>query len=108
MQDVKENIEEQYWQAVVEKDSSANGTFYVAVRSTGVYCKPSCPSRQPKRENVSFYVSPEAAEQAGYRACKRCRPRETAQAASVPGGLLDLAVPDQRVDRIVAEHVPDL
>ena len=81
MQDVKDVIEEQYWQAVVEKDSSANGTFYVAVRSTGVYCKPSCPSRQPKRENVSFYVSPEAAEQAGYRACKRCRPRETAQAS---------------------------
>ncbi len=76
MQDVKDVIEEQYWQAVVEKDSSANGTFYVAVRSTGVYCKPSCPSRRPKRENVSFYASPEAAEQAGYRACKRCRPRD--------------------------------
>jgi len=80
MQDVKDVIEEQYWQAVIAKDSRANGTFFVGVRSTGVYCKPSCPSRQPKRENVSFFPSPEAAEQAGYRACKRCHPRDIGQA----------------------------
>ncbi len=98
MQDVKENIEEQYWQAVVEKDSSANGTFYVAVRSTGVYCKPSCPSRRPKRENVSFYASPEAAEQAGYRACKRCRPRETAQTDP----QVEIA---QRICRYIEQHL---
>lgn len=98
MQDVKDVIEEQYWQAVVGKDSSANGTFYVAVRSTGVYCKPSCPSRRPKRENVSFYASPEAAEQAGYRACKRCRPREMAQVDP----QVEIA---QRVCRYIEQHL---
>lgn len=98
MQDVKDVIEEQYWQAVVERDSSANGTFFVAVRSTGIYCKPLCPSRRPKRENVSFYTSPEEAEQAGYRACKRCRPRETAQADP----QVEIA---QRICRYIEQHL---
>ena len=98
MQEVKENIEEQYWQAVVEKDSRANDTFFVAVRTTGVYCKPSCPSRRPKRENVSFYTSPEAAEQAGYRACKRCHPRESAQADP----QVEIA---QRISRYIEQHL---
>src|SRR5712692_1451415 len=80
VKDTKEAIEEQYWQAVVERDSRADGTFFVAVRSTGIYCKPSCPSRRPKRKNVMFFTSPEEAEQAGYRPCKRCRPREIGQA----------------------------
>jgi AraC family transcriptional regulator of adaptative response/methylated-DNA-[protein]-cysteine methyltransferase len=54
--DVKDTIEDQYWQAVVERDSRADGTFFVAVRSTGIYCKPSCPSRRPKRENVTLFT----------------------------------------------------
>ena len=67
--------EEAKWQAVVGKDSRADGDFVFAVSSTGVYCRPSCPSRRPRRENVSFHALPEAAEQAGFRACKRCKPR---------------------------------
>src|SRR2546421_4272426 len=87
MQHVKDNIEAQYWQAFMERDSSANGTFFVAVRSTGIYCKPSCPSKRPKRENVMFFTSPEAAEQAGFFACKRCPPREGGE-GDPHGGLL--------------------
>ena len=68
--------EEAYWQAVMERDGRANGTFVYAVRSTGVYCKPSCPSRRPRREQVLFFAEPAEAEQAGFRACRRCQPRE--------------------------------
>lgn len=62
------------WSAFAARDTAADGRFVVAVTSTGIYCKPSCPARRPKRENVRFYPVPEAAEQAGYRACRRCRP----------------------------------
>jgi len=62
------------WEAVRRRDSSYDGVFFVAVKTTGVYCRPSCKSRPPKRENVSFFPSAEAAERAGFRACKRCRP----------------------------------
>src|SRR5579863_290004 len=98
MHDVMNEIEEQYWQAFMERDSRADGTFFVAVRSTGIYCKPSCPSRRPKRENVVFFALPEAAEQAGYRACKRCHPRETAQADS----QVELA---QSICRYIEQHL---
>jgi len=67
-------VEEQFWQAVQMRDASCDGLFYYAVRTTGVYCRPGCASRQPKRENVSFFALPEAARQAGFRACKRCKP----------------------------------
>jgi AraC family transcriptional regulator of adaptative response/methylated-DNA-[protein]-cysteine methyltransferase len=63
------------WNAVLARDASRDGSFVFAVRSTGIYCRPSCPARRPKREQVKFFSLPEAAEQAGFRACKRCRPR---------------------------------
>jgi AraC family transcriptional regulator of adaptative response/methylated-DNA-[protein]-cysteine methyltransferase len=69
--------EDTYWQAVMEHDSRANGTFVYAVRSTGIYCKPSCPSRRPERRQVVFFTEPAAAEQAGFRACQRCLPQES-------------------------------
>jgi AraC family transcriptional regulator, regulatory protein of adaptative response / methylated-DNA-[protein]-cysteine methyltransferase len=62
------------WQAVVRRDAAADGSFFYAVRTTGVVCRPSCPSRQARRENVSFFDTLAAAEEAGYRPCKRCRP----------------------------------
>ena len=68
------DVEERFWQAVRTRDASFDGLFYYAVRTTGVYCRPGCASRQPKRENVSFFALPEAARQAGFRACKRCKP----------------------------------
>src|SRR5271168_4235986 len=63
------------WRAVQTRDRGADGTFVYAVRSTGIYCRPSCPSRKPRREQVEFFPLPEAAEQRGFRACLRCRPR---------------------------------
>lgn len=62
------------WRAVCARDRDADGRFVYAVRTTGVYCRPSCPSRRARRENVSFFAAPAAALAAGYRACKRCRP----------------------------------
>ena len=70
-----QNHERQWWQAVQARDSSQDGSFVFAVSSTGVYCRPSCPSKRPRRENVSFFRQPEEAEKAGFRACLRCRPK---------------------------------
>jgi AraC family transcriptional regulator, regulatory protein of adaptative response / methylated-DNA-[protein]-cysteine methyltransferase len=62
------------WQAVSERDRQADGAFFFAVRTTGVFCRPSCASRAPRRENVEFFTTTDAAERAGYRPCKRCQP----------------------------------
>jgi AraC family transcriptional regulator of adaptative response/methylated-DNA-[protein]-cysteine methyltransferase len=75
------------WEAVKRRDRAADGAFYYSVRTTGVYCRPSCGARLPRRENVGFHASPAAAEKAGFRPCRRCRPTEAAlaerQAAAV-------------------------
>ena len=63
-----------WWDAMRRRDPAYDGAFFVAVRTTGVYCRPSCKSRPARRENVSFFPTAGAAERAGYRACKRCRP----------------------------------
>lgn len=63
------------WEAVVARAPHADGRFVFAVRTTGIYCRPSCPARRPRRENVEFFDGPDAAESAGYRACRRCDPR---------------------------------
>ncbi|MGC2516931.1 MAG: Ada metal-binding domain-containing protein, partial [Terriglobales bacterium] len=68
-------IEDRRWQAVVGRDGSLDGTFVFGVSSTGVFCRPSCPAKRPRRENVSFFDHALQAEQAGYRACLRCRPK---------------------------------
>lgn len=62
------------WQAVVARDRSRDGQFVYSVRTTGVYCRPSCGARRAKPENVRFHDTPAAAEQAGFRPCRRCRP----------------------------------
>lgn len=66
------------WRAVVERDRTADGAFVYGVRSTHIYCRPSCPSRRPRPDRVTFYPTPEAAEAVGYRACRRCHPRRVA------------------------------
>ncbi|MGH9747390.1 MAG: bifunctional DNA-binding transcriptional regulator/O6-methylguanine-DNA methyltransferase Ada [Candidatus Acidiferrales bacterium] len=63
------------WRAVQSRDRAADGIFVYGVRSTGIYCRPSCPSRKPRPEQVVFFPLPEAAEQEGFRACRRCKPR---------------------------------
>lgn len=63
-----------FWQACLDKDARYDGKFVLAVVTTGIYCRPACPARKPKRENVMFFALPELAQQAGFRACKRCHP----------------------------------
>ena len=65
------------WEAVRRRDPVALGAFVYSVRTTGVYCRPSCPARLPRRENVRFHATGAEAEQAGFRPCKRCRPNAT-------------------------------
>src|SRR6266446_5131432 len=64
------------WQAVRRRDRAADGMFYYSVRTTGVYCRPSCAARLPRRENVGFHETCAEAERAGFRPCRRCRPNE--------------------------------
>ncbi len=68
------------WRAVLARDRRFDGAFVYAVRSTGIYCRPSCASRRPRRTQVTFFPIPEAAEREGYRACLRCRPAEAKSA----------------------------
>ncbi len=68
------------WRAVVAHDRRADGEFVYAVGSTGIYCRPSCPSRRPRREVVTFFDAPADAERAGFRACRRCKPHDAAVA----------------------------
>jgi len=71
-----EQDQERLWAAVLEKDGSYDGKFVFAVRSTGIYCRPSCPARRPRRDRVAFFPFPELAEHAGFRACLRCKPNQ--------------------------------
>jgi AraC family transcriptional regulator of adaptative response/methylated-DNA-[protein]-cysteine methyltransferase len=64
------------WAAVLRRDRSADGVFYFSVRTTGIFCRPSCPSRRPRRENVRFHPTLAAAQAAGFRPCRRCKPME--------------------------------
>lgn len=73
--------DEDRWTAVRRRDVQADGAFYYSVDTTGVYCRPSCAARLARRENVRFHLTPDAAEKAGFRACKRCRPNQPALAA---------------------------
>ena len=93
-------VEQQFWSAVASRARSADGAFVYAVTTTGVYCRPSCPSRRPRRENVQFFPLPEAAERAGYRPCRRCRPQE--QKASDPA-----AQRVRRACRLIDEALTD-
>lgn len=73
------STEDARWAAVMARDKTQDGRFYYSVRTTGVYCRPSCGARRPLRENVAFFDAPAAAEAAGFRACKRCKPRGPAR-----------------------------
>ncbi len=70
--------DEPLWRAVLDRDTRFDGRVFFGVRSTGIYCRPSCPARRPHREQVVFFRIPEAAESAGFRSCRRCHPRNTA------------------------------
>ena len=77
------------WRIALAKDRRFDGQFVTGVHSTGIYCRPSCPARAPKRENVRFYASPTEAEAAGLRACKRCRPNDVARDEAAVRAAID-------------------
>ena len=91
------------WAAVLARDPQADDTFFYAVRTTGVYCRPSCPARRAKPENVAFYGSCEAAEHAGFRPCKRCQPRAPSLADRRAATVARIC---EFIER--AEHTPSL
>jgi len=70
--EIQEQTSEEMWQSVLTRDSTSDGRFVYAVTSTGIYCRPTCPSRRPSPQRVSFFTAPYEAENAGFRACKRC------------------------------------
>jgi AraC family transcriptional regulator of adaptative response/methylated-DNA-[protein]-cysteine methyltransferase len=93
------------WAAFAVRDRAQDGRFLVAVRTTGIYCKPSCAARRPLRENVEFFADAEAARAAGYRACLRCRPDEEGrdrEAVARSLELLDAAEQPLRLDELAA------
>jgi AraC family transcriptional regulator of adaptative response/methylated-DNA-[protein]-cysteine methyltransferase len=94
---------EKRWNAVLERNAEFDGSFVYAVSSTGIYCRPSCPARQAKRESVSFFDDGGVAQNAGFRACKRCRPDESS-VADRNARLVEIAC--RRIES--AESEPDL
>lgn len=91
------------WHAICERDATRDGQFVFAVRSTGVYCRPSCPARRPLRHNVSFHPNALSAEQAGFRPCKRCSPK-----GASPAQQLDALVAAACRLLVDAEKTPSL
>src|SRR6202158_3077609 len=75
-----------YWRATITRDGRADGTFVLAVRSTHIYCRPSCPARRPLRRNVVFFQTGAEAEKQGFRPCRRCKPNEVAGGGGLGGG----------------------
>ncbi|MGB6384251.1 MAG: bifunctional DNA-binding transcriptional regulator/O6-methylguanine-DNA methyltransferase Ada [Terriglobales bacterium] len=92
-------INDHRWQAVLDRDSSRDGAFVFAVSSTGIFCRPSCPAKRPRRENVSFFNHALEAEQSGYRACLRCRPK------AVDGDPQSAQV--RAICRYIEQHIED-
>ena len=82
-QTIDAKAEASYWRATQARDARADGTFVLAVRSTHIYCRPSCPARRPLRRNVVFFSTQEEAEKNGYRACLRCKPNQISSAVSL-------------------------
>jgi AraC family transcriptional regulator, regulatory protein of adaptative response / methylated-DNA-[protein]-cysteine methyltransferase len=93
------HVDESRWKAVLARDASWDGAFVFAVSSTGVFCRPSCPAKRPRRENVRFFPGPEQAQKAGYRACLRCRPK-----AADGNGTLEIV---KSVCRYIEQHLDE-
>ncbi|MBX7527307.1 bifunctional transcriptional activator/DNA repair enzyme AdaA [Qipengyuania vesicularis] len=98
MADTKPLTDDERWRIALAKDRRFDGVFVTGVHSTGIYCRPSCPARPPKRENVRFYSDCEAAEAAGLRACKRCAPdQQSREEAAVLAALKVLREAEEMV-----------
>jgi AraC family transcriptional regulator of adaptative response/methylated-DNA-[protein]-cysteine methyltransferase len=97
---VVQAIDDERWDRVLRRDGAADGKFVYAVTSTGVFCRPSCPSRRPGRDRVRFFDTTAAAEHAGFRACRRCRPTSAVGSPSVVDAI-------RRVSRYLTEHADE-
>ncbi|GGY98370.1 bifunctional DNA-binding transcriptional regulator/O6-methylguanine-DNA methyltransferase Ada [Novosphingobium colocasiae] len=86
----EDDLEVRRWQAVLARDRSWDGRFVTGVLTTGIYCRPSCPARHPRRENVAFFAAPQDAEAAGLRACLRCRPQDLSRDEIAVGRAIEL------------------
>ena len=80
---VPRQVADRYWDATLARDARADGAFFCAVRSTQVYCRPSCPARRPLRSNTLFFQTTRDAEREGYRPCRRCKPNEIPEAVRI-------------------------
>ena len=106
--DMRERLahDDERWQAVVDRDRSAAGRFFYSVATTGVYCRPGCAARRPRRENVRFHATREEAERAGFRPCRRCRPHEPSlaerrtEAVAAACRLIDAAAEPPSLDAL--------
>ena len=96
---IADQMKARRWQAVVDRDGALDGTFVFGVSSTGIFCRPSCPAKRPRRQNVSFFDHALQAEQAGYRACLRCRPK------AVDGNPQSALV--RAMCRYIEQHIAD-
>lgn len=92
-------LEDERWQSVLDRNSGQDGAFVFAVRSTGIYCRPSCPARRPRRAQVRFFGHPDEAEGAGFRACLRCHPSSPANDPR-PAWV-------GRICRLIEQHLDD-
>jgi AraC family transcriptional regulator, regulatory protein of adaptative response / methylated-DNA-[protein]-cysteine methyltransferase len=102
-QQAAEVVQSPRWAAIVARDASSDGKFYYSVKTTGVYCRPSCAARTPRPENVTFYSTVQAAEKEGFRPCKRCRPNGASRAEEQTRRVAELC---QLLER--AEPTPSL
>ncbi|AKP33782.1 6-O-methylguanine DNA methyltransferase [Yersinia aleksiciae] len=104
-----DNTQDPRWVAVMTRDKAADGQFVYAVKTTGIYCRPSCPSRRAKAEHIEFFADNHAAEQAGYRPCKRCQPTQLplalqhAEKISQACRLIEQAETPLKLDELAAE-----
>lgn len=96
--------EETLWQAILNRDTNFDGKLFYGVRSTNIYCRPTCPSRKPNRSQVTFFNSPEAAENQGFRPCKRCQP----QNATVDNPARDKVIAACRYIEGECDRIPTL
>lgn len=103
------NVKDPRWAAIINRDKTADGLFVYAVKTTGIYCRPSCPSRRAKAEHIEFFIDNTAAEQAGYRPCKRCQPTQLSRAQqqvekiSQACRLIELAETPPKLNELAAQ-----
>lgn len=107
--DTADRRDAERWAALRARDAAADGTFVYSVKTTGVYCRPSCASRAARPENVAFHDSPAAAERAGFRACKRCKPKQAPLAERQARAVAELCRLIERSEKVptldeLAEH----